>query len=312
MQGQYLNLLLMKNSCLLPFLKQQHYKNISFCETLESGFHSLALFQETSFPCLTPCLLVYSDLTLQSEDKYITNRLTRYAFAEKNTDEKSGLFIRLPKDIELMENKFDFSLVSSITNFLGVAGLFFGISAFGCLESIKEFLSWTANMTNLKIRTHKYLKTICLVTVLFASTVLFLLILIVFISRYISFPTDTYVALETELPDFSLSICNSKNITQLAIGNTSIWRESADMRNQLSNFLIMDSDGKWNTVWNSSISKTQDKRIFKSSVFPLNNQTLQFCQTFDLQTYPGLTKVIIIAHFSFSFVVFYIFLKHTY
>jgi hypothetical protein len=304
MQDQYLDLLLRTNSCLLPFLKQQHYKSIPFCETLESGFNALALFQQTSFSCLTPCLLVYADLTLQSEDKYLTNSLTRYAFPIKNTAERSGLFIHLPKDIEIMESKFDFSIFSSITNLLGVAGLFFGISAFGCIESIKDFLSWTANMINVKIRTHKYVKTICLVTLLLTSTVLLLLILIVFISQYISSPTNTFVSLETNLPDFSLSICNSKSITQLAIGNISMWKESADMRKQVSLFLIMDFDGKWNTIWDSSISNTQDESIFKRVVFPLNNQTLQFCQTFNLQSYPGLTKVRVTTHCFLAFCFF--------
>ncbi len=291
LQDQYLDLLLRTNSCLLPFLKQQHYKGIPVCETFESGFDALTLFQQTSFSCLTPCLLVYADLTLQSEDKYITNTLTRYAFTNKNTAEWGGLFIRLPKDIKLIESKFDFSLISSITNFLGVAGLFFGISAFGCLQSLKVFFNWTANMINLKIRTHTYVKTICLVTLLLASTVLLLLILIVFITQYMSSPTDTYLDLETKLPDFSLSICKSINITQLASGNISMWRESADMRKQLSDFLIMDIDGKWKTVWNSSYPKTQEGNIFKSVIFPFNNQTLQFCKTLDLQSYLSLTKV---------------------
>jgi hypothetical protein len=305
-QDHYLDLLLRTNSCLLPFLKQQQYERIPFCETLESGIHALTLFQQTSFSCLTPCLLVYADLTLQSEDKYISNSLTRYKFRTviKNIADRRGLFIRLPKDIELMESTFDFSLFSSISNFLGVAGLFFGISASGCLESIKDFLSWTANIINLKIRTHKYVKIICLVILLLASAVLLLIILIVFISRYMSFPTNTYVALETKLPDFSLSICNSKNITQLVKGNISIWKEAADIRTHLYNFLIMDLNGKWSTAWNSSITKTKDEGIFKSFVFPLNNQTLQFCQTFDLQSYPGLTKVIVTAHSSLAFGVF--------
>jgi hypothetical protein len=238
LEKQYLDLLLRTNSCLLPFLNHQHYKSLPFCETLESGFQALALFQQTSFSCSTPCLLVYADLILQSEDKYISNSLTRYAFVFiiKNVAENRGLFIILPTDIKLLESKFDFSLFSSITNFLGVAGLFFGISAFGCLESIKDFLSCTANIINLKIRINKYVKTIFLVTLLLASTVLLLIILTVSISQYISFPTDTNVALDTKLPDFSLSICNSKNITQLVMGNISMWRESADIRKKLSNF----------------------------------------------------------------------------
>jgi hypothetical protein len=240
--------------------------------------------------------LVYADLTCQSEDKYISNSLTRYTFPHiiKNIAERRGLFIRLPKDIKLMESKFDY-LFSSITNFLGVAGLFFGISAFGCLEAIKDFLSWTVSLISLKISIHKYVKTMCLVTLLLASTVLLLLTIIVFISQYISFPTATYVALETKLPDFSLSICNSENLTQLVIGNISMWRESADIRKQLSSFSIMDLDGKWSTIWNNSILKTEDGSLLKSFVFPLNNQTLQFCQTLDLKSYPGLSKVIVTA-----------------
>jgi hypothetical protein len=314
LQNQYVDLLLKTNSCLLPFLKQQHYKSIPFCETLESGLNSLTLFQQTSFSCLTPCLLVNADLTRQSEDKYISNSLTRYTFPRqiKNINERRGLFIRLPKDIKLMESKFDISLFSSITNFIGVAGLFFGISVFGCLESIKDFLSCIANMISLKIRTMKYVKTNCLATLILVSTVLLLIILTVFISKYISFPTDTYVALETKLPHLLLSICNSQNLTQLAMGNISMWRESADITKQLSDFIIMDLDGNWSTVLNSSVLKTQDESIFKSFVFPLNYQTLQFCQTFDLQSYPGLKKVIVNAHSSLAFGVFLIFLRHRY
>jgi hypothetical protein len=291
MHEQYLDLVLRTNSCLLPFLKQQHYKDILFCETLESGFHALALFQQTSFSCLTPCLLVYADLTLQSEDKYITNSLTRYAFGSKNSAERSGLFIQLPRDIELIESKFDYSLFSSIANFLGVAGLFFGISAFACLESMKDFFSWTSNMINVKIRPQKYVKNICYLTCMFVCSVLIISILAVFISRYISSPTNTNVALEAKLPDFSMSICNSKNITQLSIGNISMWRESANIKNKVSTFLIMDFDRKWKTVWNSSLPSDQDESIFRSVIVPLNNQTLQFCMTLDLQSYPSLTKV---------------------
>jgi hypothetical protein len=298
LQEQYLDLLLRTNSCLMPFLKQHHNKSIPFCETLESGIHALTLFQQTSLSCLTPCLLVYADLMLQSEDKFISNSLTRYTFRQviKNIAERRGLFIRLPKDIKLMASKFDYSLFSSITNFIGVAGLFFGISAFSCLESMKDFLSLTANMINVKIRTHKNVKSIFFVTFILVCSVLIISILVVSISRYLSSPTDTYVALEAELPNISLSFCSSKNAAQLVNKTISEWREAADIRKQLSNFSIMDLDGKWSTVWNSSSLKTQEESIFKSFVFPLNNQTLQFCRTFDLQSYPGLTKVIVTAH----------------
>jgi hypothetical protein len=297
-QNQYLDLLLRTNSCYLPFLKQQHYKSLPFCETLESGFNALALFQQTSFSCLTPCLLFYAELMLQSEDKYITNSLTRYAFMNKNIAERSGLFIELPKDVNLIESKFDYSLFSSIANFLGVAVLFFEISAFSCFEAMKDFLCLTANVINVKIRTHKYVKVIYFVTFILVCSFLIISILVVFISRYTSSPTETYVSLEAELPNISLSFCSSKNATQLVNKKISMWGEAADIRKQLLNILIMNSAGKWSTVWNNSIPQTQDKFIFKSFIFPLNTQTLQFCQTFDLQSYPGLTKVRVTAPWS--------------
>ncbi len=304
MQEQYLDLLSGTNSCLLPFLKQQHYKNIPICETLELGFHALALFQRTSSSCLTPCLLVNADLTLQSEEKYIKNSLIRYNFASKNTAGRSGLFIQIPREIELMDSKFDYSLFSSIANFLGVAGLFFGISAFACLESMKDCLSRTANMINVKISPHKYVKNIYVVTFLLVCSVLIISILAIFISRYISSPTETNVALESKLPEFSMSFCNSENITQQVIGNISMWRELADIRKHVTTFLTMDVDGKWKTVWNSSLPSTQDGSILKSVIFPLNNQTLQFCKTLDFQSYPRLTKVRVTALFSLAFGVF--------
>ncbi len=289
-QNQNLDLLLRTNSCYLPFLKQQHYKSLPLCETLESGFKTLALFQQTSFSCLTPCLLFYAELMLQSEDKYITNSLTRYAFMNKNIAERSGLFIHLPKDVNLIESKFDNSLFSSIANFLGVAVLFFEISAFSCFEATKDFLCLTANVINVKIRTHKYVKVIFFVAFILVCSVLIISILVVFISRYTSSPTETYVSLQAELPNISLSFCSSSNTAELVNKKISMG-DAADIRKQLSNVLIMNSAGKWSTVWNSSIPKTQDKFIFRSFIFPLNTQTIQFCQTFDLQSYPGLTKV---------------------
>ncbi len=291
-QNQYLNLLLRTNSCLLPFLEQQYYKGIQFCETLDSGFHALALFQQTAFSCLTPCLLVNADLTLQSEDKYITNALTRYMLARiKNMGERRGLFIRLPRDIYLLESKFDYSLFSSIANFLGVAGLFFGISAFGCFESVKDSLTWTAHIINFQMRTHKFVKIIFFVTLLLSSTILIILILVVFIRRYISLPTDTNVALTTELPNISLSLCSSSNITQLGNGTIKMWREAADIRKLVSDFSVMNNAGNSSVVWDKSFPVSFDESIFKSIIFPLNNKTLQFCKTYNLHSYTGLTKV---------------------
>jgi hypothetical protein len=165
---------------------------------------------------------------------------------------------------------------------------------------MKNFLSWTANTINVKIeRTPTCVSIICSVTLLLLYCGLIISILVVFISKYISSPTDTYVALEAELPNISLSFCSSYNTAQPVNRKISKWREAADIRNQISNFLIMNSTGKWISVWNSSIPITQDLSIFKSFIFPLNNQTLQFCKTFVLQYYPGLTKVRVTAYCSF-------------
>jgi hypothetical protein len=290
MQNQYLEVLLKTNSCLLPFLKQQSEQYIAYCETLESGFKALTLYQKTLYSCLTPCLLVYSELTLQNEEKYITNSLTRYAFPKAKI-EGSGLFIRLPRDIELIDSKFNYSIFSSIANFLGVACLFFGLSAFGCFESVKGSLTWTANIINFKMRTHKFVKIICNVILFLASTILIILILVVFISRYISLPIDTNVALTAELPNMSMSFCSSSNITQLGNGTIKMWREGADIRKLVSDFSVINYDGKSSIVWDKSFPVSFDESIFKSIIFPLNNKTLQFCKTYDLHSYAGLTKV---------------------
>jgi hypothetical protein len=285
-QNQYLELLRKTNSCLLPFLKQQSEQFITYCETLESGFKALTLYQKTLYSCPTPCLLVYADLTLQNEEKYITNYLTRYSFTKaKDITEESGLFIHLPREIELIESQFNYSLFSSIANFLGVACLFFGLSAFGCFEYVKDSLTWTANIINFKIRTNKFVKIIFFVTLLLASTILIILILVVFIRRYLSLPTDTNVALTEELPNMSMSFCSSSNITQLGNGTIKMWREAADIRKQVSDFSVINIDGKPSIVWDKSFPISFDERIFKSIIFPLNNKTLQFCKTYDLHSY---------------------------
>ncbi len=291
MLDQHHDLLLRTNSCLLPFLKQQHGQSIPYCDTLDTGLNALALFQKTSFSCLTPCILVYADLTLKSEDKYITNILTRYMFVGiKNTGERSGLFIHLPRDIELIDSILEYSLFSSIANFLGVASLFFGLSMFGCYESLMDFICWTVNKINLKTKKNKYIKTIPLATLIFTSTILLIITLAVFFSHYISSPTDKYVSIDAELPNISLSFCSSNNEAQLV--NEKFYTLCAtDLRKQISNFLIMNSLRKWSTVWNSSFPASEDENIFKSVIFPSNNHTLQFCKTIDLQSYPGLIKV---------------------
>jgi hypothetical protein len=76
--------------------------------------------------------------------------------------------------------------------------------------------------------------------------------------------------------------------------NISFWQESSDIRNKVSSFDIMDSTGEWINIWNSSFSNSTDETlIFSEIIFPLNNQTLQFCHSYDLQAHPLLEKVTI-------------------
>jgi hypothetical protein len=55
----------------------------------------------------------------------------------------------------------------------------------------------------------------------------------------------------------------------------------------------MYSTGEWINIWNSSFSNGTETLIFSEIIFPLNNQTLQFCHSYDLQAHPLLKKVTI-------------------
>jgi hypothetical protein len=50
--------------------------------------------------------------------------------------------------------------------------------------------------------------------------------------------------------------------------------------------------GEWKNIWNRSFTNGTDERlIFSEIIFPLNNQTLQFCHTYNLQEHHLLNKV---------------------
>jgi hypothetical protein len=74
--------------------------------------------------------------------------------------------------------------------------------------------------------------------------------------------------------------------------NISFWQESSNIRNKVSSFDIMNSAGEWINIWNSSLSNgTDETLIFSETIFPLNNVTLQFCHSYNLQGHPLLKKV---------------------
>jgi hypothetical protein len=110
------------------------------------------------------------------------------------------------------------------------------------------------------------------------------------------------VALDTGIPKMSLAICSSKDMKELSYGIRQVWKDGFDIRKKITDFTIMATSGKWITVWNSSFLSIMEKDIFQTIIFPLNNQTLQFCQSLDLSTYSDLAKVysLIIIYFIYN------------
>ena len=53
----------------------------------------------------------------------------------------------------------------------------------------------------------------------------------------------------------------------------------------------MNSVGEWNSIWDSSMPTIQASELFSRIIFPLDNQTVQFCDMIDLQQYQDLIKV---------------------
>jgi hypothetical protein len=83
-------------------------------------------------------------------------------------------------------------------------------------------------------------------------------------------------------------------------GNISFWHESSDIRNKVSSFDIMNSAGEWINIWNSSFTNGTHKTLmFSEIIFPLNNLTLQFCHSYNLQAHPLLNKVTFKPKFNF-------------
>jgi hypothetical protein len=297
--NEYLDSLARTNSCLLPFIRKLPDQQINYCASYKNGMDSLKIFQNSSKTCLRSCLLVIPDLTLQLEDQFLKNSLT--ISVTSNMGDRVGLYLLLPNEVELMESKFGYSLFTALANILGVAGLFFGISAIGCLDIITAGLSKAGKMVGTNIPGFKHLKTFSMIMFGILSAGLVIWILIVFIEKYASSPVETSIAAEGGIPPMALAFCLSKYVNELdqnsmylhsysLTDNISFWQESSDIRNKVSSFDIMYSTGEWINIWNSSFPNgTDETLIFSQIIFPLNNQTLQFCHSYNLD--PFIKKV---------------------
>jgi hypothetical protein len=225
--NEYLDSLARTNSCLLPFIRKQPNQQMNYCDTFTNGMNSLKIFQNSSQTCQRPCFLVIPDLTLQLEDQFLKNSLSQlYLF----DPELVGLFLLFPNEVELIESKVIYSLFTALANILGVAGLFFGISAFGCLDIIIAGLSKAGKMVGTNISGLKHLKTFLMTMFGILSTGLVIWILIVFIEKYASSPVETHIASDPGIPPMALAFCLSKNFieynSQSAVGTANFFYES--------------------------------------------------------------------------------------
>jgi hypothetical protein len=122
------------------------------------------------------------------------------------------LFLLFPNEVELIESKVIYSLFTALANILGVPGLFFGISAFGCLDIIIAGLSKAGKST--KIPGSAHLKTFFMIMFGILSTGLVIWILVVFIEKYASSPEETHIASDPGIPPMALAFCLSKNFIE--------------------------------------------------------------------------------------------------
>jgi hypothetical protein len=208
---EYLDSLARTNSCLLPFIRKQPDQPITYCSSYKNGIDSMKIFQNSSQTCQRSCFLAIPDLTLQLEDQFLKISLTLFYLFDPDL---VGLVLLLPNDVELIESKFVYSLFAALANILGVAGLFFGISAIGCLDIIIEGLSKAGKIVGTDIPGFTHLKTFLMIMFGILSTGLVIWILIVFIEKYASSPEETHIASDPGIPPMALAFCLSKNFIE--------------------------------------------------------------------------------------------------
>jgi hypothetical protein len=294
---EYLAKLSRTNSCLLPFLPQHFAPEISYCNNFSLAIKSLKQFQNLSSTCIASCQLVITDLSIQLEDQYLSNSLTRSIFA--NTGERQSLYLLLPKNVNFIESKQYYTLFSALAEFLGIAGLFFGISAFSFANIVIAALDKLFHIIHSHSNMFKfwYLKTSFLILFGLTSLGIVLWILIEFIEKYLSYPVGSHVTLVAGIPYMSMALCRSKYMTTYNFWNKSyqsitedidFWLDGVDIRTKIIYLSAMNTNGDWTYIWDTSIF---DERIFSKLTFPLDNQTLQFCDIIELHNYKNLAKV---------------------
>ena len=287
---QYIDKLSETDSCILWVVAQPAgKKEIHYCDNYKDAIQSLQYFQNASSSCLTLCLLVISDLTLQLEDQYLSNNL---AFRARP---QNSLYLLLPKDVNIVKSQNVNTLFSALAQFLGIAGLFFGISVIGFADSMVKTFVKVGNKIGFRFYNNKYLNNCLMAVLALVLLALVIWIIIVFISKYTSFPVETNVALVTGSPPMVMALCRSKYITQnngsSVTEDLSFWQDGVNIRKKIYNLSIMNSVGEWNSIWDSSMPTIQASELFSRIIFPLDNQTVQFCDMIDLQQYQDLIKV---------------------
>ena len=263
---------------------------------------SLQHFQNTSSSCLTSCLLVIPDLTLQLEDQYLRNSLIQKSKETSIIDgQPKGIYLFVPRDVSFIESMQAYTLFTALADLLGIASLFFGISVIGFVNPIVRAFIAAAQKLGFKASLSLQLENIFRVVLEFVYVSLILLIVIVYLSKYNSFPVETNIALENSRPPLSMAFCHSKYITWFNSSekalvslskNISYWQDGVDIRKKISRLSVMNSAGDWSSIWNATLPTVQDAKAFSRIIYPLGNQTVQFCDMFDLQQYLDVPKVI--------------------
>ena len=142
---------------------------------------SLQHFQNTSSSCLTSCLLVIPDLTLQLEDQYLRNSLIQKSKETLIIDgQPKGIYLFVPRDVSFIESMHAYTLFTALADLLGIASLFFGISVIGFVNPIVRAFIVAAQKLGFKASLSLQLENIFRVVLEFVYVSLILLIVIVY------------------------------------------------------------------------------------------------------------------------------------
>jgi hypothetical protein len=215
--------------------------------------------------------------------------------------DRKSLHLLLPGYASYIESRHDYTLLSALAEFFGIAGLFFGMSAYGCISSIMSTISaWSQftsfqHMSKCSFMKRYFMKALC-----FTLLGLVLWIITGLVSKFISYPVASQVTLVKDIPPMAIAVCRSKYMTSFNYRNKSFhsvttdtifWEDGFNLQKKITSIKIMNSKGDWMTIWAIMQPTLISPMIFSKIIFPLNNQTLQFCDIFDLEQYQDSAKV---------------------